>query len=444
MNIAIIGSGISGLSCALRLAQQGRHQVTLIESGTYLGGHTNTIDVTVDGITHAVDTGFLVFNERTYPNLIALFEELAVPTAKSEMSFSVSLGGQIEWAGTSLASVFAQKSNLMRPRFLAMLRDILRFNRAATAAVANGGAADIPLGEYLTGHHYSTSFRDWYLLPMAGAIWSCPTATMLAYPFSTFARFCHNHGLLQVANRPQWYTVAGGARQYVQRISDELARHGASVRVNNRVRRVRRTPLGALVDIETNGHVHTERFDQIVLACHSDQSLALLADASDEERQVLGAVRYQPNTAWLHTDTAQLPQRRATWAAWNYLSSGPDTLGPRDVAVTYLLNLLQPLPFTTPVMVTLNPLATPAPQHVIRQIDYAHPVFDQAAIAAQQRLPALQGTHRTWFAGAWTGYGFHEDGLKSGLAVATALNRLGDTAQAAMQATAPALLRVAA
>ena len=440
MNIAIIGSGISGLSCALRLAQQGRYQVTLIESGTYLGGHTNTIDVTVDGITHAVDTGFLVFNERTYPNLIALFEELAVPTAKSEMSFSVSLGGEVEWAGTSLASVFAQKSNLVRPRFLAMLRDILRFNRAATAAVANGVAADIPLGEYLTRHHYSASFRDWYLLPMAGAIWSCPTATMLAYPFATYARFCHNHGLLQVANRPQWFTVAGGARKYVQRISEQLNRHGANVRIDSRVQRVRRTPLGVLIDIETNHHVHTERFDQVVLACHSDQSLALLADASDEERQILGAVCYQANSAWLHTDTAQLPQRRATWAAWNYLSSGPDTLGAREVAVTYLLNLLQPLPFTTPVMVTLNPLAPPAPQHVIRQIDYAHPVFDQAAIAAQQRLPSLQGTRRTWFAGAWTGYGFHEDGLKSGLAVAAALNRLGDTAQAA----APALLRIAA
>lgn len=440
MNVAIIGSGISGLSCALRLAQQGRHQVTLIESGTYLGGHTNTIDVTVDGITHAVDTGFLVFNERTYPNLIALFEELAVPTAKSEMSFSVSLGGEVEWAGTSLASVFAQKSNLVRPRFLAMLRDILRFNRAATAAVANGAAADIPLGEYLNRHHYSASFRDWYLLPMAGAIWSCPTATMLAYPFATFARFCHNHGLLQVTNRPQWFTVAGGARQYVQRISEQLARHGAGVRIDSRVQRVRRTPLGVLIDVETNDNVHTERFDQVVLACHSDQSLALLADASEDERQILSAVRYQPNTAWLHTDTTLLPQRKATWAAWNYLSSGPDTLGAREVAVTYLLNLLQPLPFTTPVMVTLNPLAPPAPQHVIRQIDYAHPVFDQAAIAAQQRLPSLQGTQRTWFAGAWTGYGFHEDGLKSGLAVAAALNHLGDTAHAA----APALLRIAA
>ncbi len=440
MNIAIIGSGISGLSCALRLAQQGRHQVTLIESGTYLGGHTNTLDVTVDGITDAVDTGFLVFNERTYPNLIALFEELAVPTAKSEMSFSVSLGGEVEWAGTSLASVFAQKSNLVRPRFLAMLRDTLRFNRAATAAVADGAAADIPLGEYLNRHHYSASFRDWYLLPMAGAIWSCPTATMLAYPFATFARFCHNHGLLQVANRPQWFTVAGGARQYVQRIHEQLSRHGASIRINSSVQRVRRPPLGALIDIETNGSRHTERFDQVVLACHSDQSLALLADASEDERQILSAVRYQPNSAWLHTDTSQLPQRRATWAAWNYLTSGPDTLGPREVAVTYLLNLLQPLPFTTPVMVTLNPLAPPAPQHVIRQIEYAHPVFDQAAIAAQQRLPSLQGTQRTWFAGAWTGYGFHEDGLKSGLAVAAALNHLGDTAQAA----APALLRIAA
>ena len=434
MHIAIIGSGIAGLSCAHALTRSGEDRVTVYEAAGYLGGHTNTIDLTLDGITHPVDTGFLVFNERTYPRLIKLLAELGVTTVASEMSFSVSLGGEIEWAGTSLATVFAQPANLLRPRFLRMLADILRFNRAATRIAAPGAAGATPsdgsaglgagglaaaagearsLGEFLTQGGYSAAFRDWYLLPMAGAIWSCPTRTMLDYPVATFARFCLNHGLLQVTDRPQWRTVQGGAREYVKAIARTLG----EVRLNTPVRSVRRIAGG----VEVQTAAGSERYDQVVLACHSDQALALLAEPGEREGALLGAIRYQPNLAYLHTDTALLPRRRNTWAAWNYLSTGAATLGERPVAVSYLINRLQPVPFKTPVIVTLNPFKAPAPVHVHARIEYAHPVFDAAAIAAQQALPELQGEGGVWFAGAWTGYGFHEDGLASGLAVARAL-----------------------
>ena len=444
MKIAIIGSGIAGLSCAHALTQQGGHKVTLFEAAATPGGHTNTVDVTLEGRTHPVDTGFLVFNQRTYPNLIRLFAELGVPTAPSEMSFSVSLGGELEWAGTSLSSLFAQPRNLLRPRFWFMLRDILRFNRTAGATAralvereiahstvrgsldgvpaapvplangADGAVTALSLGAWLEQGGYSSAFRDWYLLPMAGAIWSCPTETMLDYPFATFARFCHNHGLLQVSNRPPWCTVQNGGREYVRRILATLA----DVRLNTPVQAVCRSEGCVLV--QSGGGV--ERFHEVVLACHSDQALALLQDANADERAVLGAIPYQANIAYLHTDTALLPRRRRAWAAWNYLSTGPDTLGARPVAVSYLINKLQPLPFTTPVIVTLNPFNPPAAEKVIAKFDYAHPVFDAGAIAAQRRLASIQGADRLWFAGAWTGYGFHEDGLKSGLAVAARLN----------------------
>lgn len=444
----MIGSGIAGLACARALTQQGRHHVTLYEAGSHFGGHTNTIDVTLDGITHPVDTGFLVFNQRTYPNLIRLFAELGVPVAKSEMSFSVSVAGAVEWAGTNLASVFAQPGNLVNPRFLGMLRDIVRFNRAATAAVrdsahtpmrgaeplpepfsgvsarlaaatASTAAGTISLGTYLERGRYGRAFRDWYLLPMAGAIWSCPAAAMLDYPFATFVRFCHNHGLLQVRNRPQWFTVKNGARQYVSRITAALS----DARCHTPVRAVRRAEGSADAGVLVDASDGVERFDAVVLACHSDQALALLEQPSDAERAVLSAIRYQPNVAWLHTDTALLPQRRAAWAAWNYLGGGSAASDTDAVCVTYLMNKLQPLPFTTPLMVTLNPSAPPLSAKVIARIEYAHPVFDAAAIAAQQALENTQGSGRVWFAGAWTGYGFHEDGLVSGEAVAAALGR---------------------
>lgn len=430
LRIAIIGGGISGLGAAHRLAPH--HQVTLFEAGDYVGGHTHTVDATVGGVTYPVDTGFLVFNERTYPNLIALFESLQVPTAASDMSFSVSVGPHaFEWCGSDLASLFAQPTNALSPRFWSMLSDILRFNRQATALAREGrqsAQAAIPLGTWLAQHGYRRPFQDGYLLPMAAAIWSCPTESMLAFPVGSFVRFCDNHGLLQVADRPRWFTVRGGARQYVEKIVSGLA----DVRISTPVRAVLRDPLDTTrigrhgVAVITDAG--RETFDHVILACHSDQSLALLTDASEAERSVLGSIGYQPNRAYLHTDLALMPKRRRAWAAWNYLSEGrfgaPAINAPGDgtsVAVTYWLNRLQPLPFEQPVLVTLNPRRAPREDLTLKVIDYSHPVFDQAAVAAQARLPSIQGTHNTWFAGAWAGYGFHEDGLKSGYSAADAL-----------------------
>ena len=424
--IAVIGGGIAGLGAAHRLASQ--HQVTLFEAADYVGGHTNTVDITVGGVSAAVDTGFLVFNERTYPHLIALFEALDVPTAGSDMSFSVSVGPHdFEWCGSDLPGLFAQPSNVLSPRFWSMLSDILRFNRQATAMARQATLSDdaaLPLSQWLDAHRYGRPFREGYLLPMAAAIWSCPTETMMAFPVSSFVRFCDNHGLLQIANRPRWFTVRGGARQYVQRILAGLS----DVRVRTPVRAVLREPLDQqrsaaghrLAVVTDEGR---ETFDHVILACHSDQALALLPDASREEREVLGAIGYQPNRAYLHLDTELMPRRRRAWAAWNYLSAGrfgvdSPGVGSPSVAVTYWLNRLQPLPIDQPVLVTLNPPTPPRPELTLKVIDYAHPVFDLAAVAAQGRLPAIQGLRNTWFAGAWAGYGFHEDGLKAGLAAA--------------------------
>jgi predicted NAD/FAD-binding protein len=419
MKIAVVGAGISGLSCAYRLAQA-RADVTLFEAGAYFGGHSNTVDVSLDGRDFGVDTGFLVFNERTYPNLIKLFDELGVATAPSDMSFSVKLplSGRrtLEWAGANLDTVFAQRANLLDPRFLRMLRDILRFNRQASALAQGGALPDIALGAWLDQQGYSAQFRNWYLLPMAACIWSCPSDQMLAFPLATFVRFCHNHGLLQVSDRPQWRTVQGGSRNYV----DKLLAAIPSRRLHTPVRSVLRGTGGArTVRLETDAGF--EQFDHVVLACHSDQALALLGDARSDERAALSAIRYQQNRAVLHTDASCLPARRKAWSAWNYQSSAAAN---PEVCVHYLLNMLQPLPCHTPVIVSLNPIDAPDPRRVIAAFDYAHPVFDQAAVAAQARLAQFQGAQNTWFAGAWTGYGFHEDGLKSGLAVAASLTAL--------------------
>ncbi len=423
MKIAVVGAGISGLGAAYALHRQ--HDVTLYEAADRPGGHTHTVDVTLDGVTFPVDTGFLVYNERTYPQLIQLFADLAIPTAKSDMSFGLSVrspsGRVIEWAGTNLDTVFAQRRNLVSPRFISMLRDLLRFNQHATRiALAEDSRDDTSLGQFLDQHRYGKSFRGWYLLPMAAAIWSCPIATMLDYPIATFARFCHNHGLLQVSNRPQWFTVKGGARQYVTKICAALN----DVRVGDAVTAVSRGV--SHVSVQSRGG--TDRYDQVVLACHSDQSTSILQDADHDERSVIGQVRYQPNRAWLHTDIRLMPESRKVWSSWNYSSESDDrhkggTSGPA-VSVTYLLNKLQPLPFTTPLLLSLNASTPPRATATIAQIDYSHPIFDRRAIAAQRRLPAIQGRRRVWFAGAWTGYGFHEDGLKSGLAVAAAIEHI--------------------
>ena len=434
MKIAVVGAGISGLSCAYRLAQANA-DVTLFEAGTYFGGHSNTVDVTLDGFTFGVDTGFLVFNERTYPALVNLFKELGVATAPSAMSFSVKLPrpghSTLEWAGASLDTLFAQRANLLDPRFLRMVRDIVRFNRQASALAQGGAMPDIALGAWLDQQGYSAQFRHWYLLPMAACIWSCPSEQMLAFPLSSFVRFCHNHGLLQLSDRPQWRCVVGGSRNYVEAM---LAIIG-SRRLATPVRSVLRTHGGArAVRLETAASV--EWFDHVVLACHSDQALALLGDACGDERAALSAIRYQQNKAVLHTDTRCLPARRKAWSAWNYQShQGSDGANPQ-VCVHYLLNLLQPLPCSTPVIVSLNPIDAPDPARVIATFDYAHPVFDQGAVAAQAGVARFQGAQNTWFAGAWTGYGFHEDGLKSGLAIAASLTALMASQQSQQHAVA--------
>lgn len=423
MRIAVIGSGIAGLSSAYRLSQDG-HSVTLFEANDYFGGHTHTVDVTLDGHRYGVDTGFLVFNHHTYPQLTRLFAELEVETVATDMSFSVKLplsnapqARMLEWAGSNLNTVFAQRRNLLNPRFLQMLRDIMRFNRQANALVAAPDAKDatLSLGDFLSLHNYSSAFIAWYLLPMAGCIWSCPTKQMLAFPLTTFIAFCHNHGLLQVSNRPSWRTVKGGARHYV----DKLLAGISDQRLRTPVKSVQRTQIGTRQQIALNTAHDSYFYDHVVLACHSDQSRALLSDASNAEHALLGAIRYHANHAVLHTDASVLPHNKKTWSAWNYQSQYGASA---QVCVHYLINQLQPLPFSTPLIVSLNPLQPPNPACVIERFNYAHPVFDHAAVRAQHRLGALQGQRNTWFAGAWTGYGFHEDGLKSGLAVAAAIS----------------------
>jgi len=418
--IAVIGSGISGLSAAYHLREQA--EVTLFEAGSYFGGHTHTVDVTLPSpqgmVTHGVDTGFLVFNERTYPGLIRLFAELQVQTSASEMSFSVQTPGAtgqraMEWSGSNLNTVFAQRSNLFNPTFLGMLRDVLRFNTLANALADRGEdhALMQPLGEFLEAHKFGHAFRHWYLLPMLGCIWSCPTDQMLQFPVATMVRFCHNHGLIQVVNRPQWFTVTGGAKHYVEK----LLRHIAHSHLQTPVERIERNGSKARV-FTKNG---AEDFDAVVMACHADQALSLLAQPTPQEQALLGAIRYHPNRAVLHTDISVMPKKKLAWAAWNYERATDLGLESSRVCLHYWINRLQPLPFSQDVLVSLNPLSTIDPNKVLGEYDYAHPVFDLAAIKAQSQLKDLQGQQNTWYAGAWMGYGFHEDGFKAGRDAAT-------------------------
>jgi predicted NAD/FAD-binding protein len=425
--VAVVGSGIAGLGVAYTLARDIAcpAHVTLFEAGAHFGGHANTVDVTLEGVTHGVDTGFLVFNERTYPNLIRLFAELGVDTAPSDMSFSVQARQDgLEWSGSDLGTVFAQKRNLLRPRFLGMLTDLLRFNRLTTAIAERNEDVELqePIGDFLDRHRFGPAFRQWYLLPMIGCIWSCPTDQMLRFPIGTMIRFCHNHGLIQVSNRPQWRTVTGGSRHYVRRMLQGIS----DARLNTPVSQVRRLPpASGVAGVMVSSAHGSERFDEVVLACHSDQALALLADATADEKRVLGAIRYHPNRAVLHTDTSVLPQRRRAWAAWNYARATDAGREQAAVCLHYLINRLQPLPWQQPVIVSLNPdpAHEPARGRVLREFDYAHPVFDRAAVAAQRELPGIQGRSHVWFCGAWARYGFHEDGLMSALAVVDGLRQ---------------------
>jgi uncharacterized protein len=427
--VAIVGSGIAGLAAAHHL--HGHAEITMLESGDYFGGHTHTVDMRLPNaegqmIDFGVDTGFLVLNERTYPNLLALFKDLGVEIAPSDMSFSVQVPEQagqrrIEWSGSNLSTVFAQRRNLISPQFWGMLSDIVRFNRLCTDMAQQGldrtdGPLMEPLGDFLKRESFGEAFKHWYFLPMMGCIWSCPTDQMLAFPVATMVRFCHNHGLIQIANRPQWYTVRGGARHYVDAITARID----DKRLNSPVLSVVRDADGALVRTDAG----TERFDHVVLACHSDQALALLGEgASAAERAVLGAIPYQSNVAILHTDTSVLPQHRSAWAAWNYERAANAAQEQAQVCLHYWLNVLQPLPVEQPVVVSLNPQREIDERHVVGRYEYAHPVFDLGAIRAQTQVPGLQGQQRTHFCGAWMGYGFHEDGLKAGMAAAESVRQ---------------------
>jgi len=412
MRIAVVGSGIAGLSAAWLLSRQ--HQVTLFEAENRLGGHTHTVDVTLDGQTFPVDTGFLVFNHRTYPELTRLFDTLGVETVASEMSFSVRLDApDLEWAGTNLNTVFGQRKNLARPAFWNMLRDILRFNREAVREPALAGS--MALGDYLKARDYSAPFVDWYLLPMAAAIWSCPAAQMLEFPLASFVTFCRNHGLLQVVDRPQWRTVKGGGREYVNKLAARIG----EIHLGQPVESVR--PRGSKIEVVSHGL--SGLYDQVVLAGHSDQSHALLAEHYPAKAWLLRDMPYQPNRAVLHSDASMLPRRQALWSAWNYQSGNGD-LSDRPVAVHYLINRLQPLPTKTPVIVSLNPLQEPDPARVHGEFHYSHPVFTRHAASIQRQIEASNGREGIWLAGAWLGYGFHEDGLASALRVVRQLNAL--------------------
>ncbi|MGE0484058.1 MAG: NAD(P)/FAD-dependent oxidoreductase [Gammaproteobacteria bacterium] len=408
--IAVIGGGIAGLGAAWALAR--RHEVTLFESAACLGGHANTVTLDLDGAAVAVDTGFIVYNERNYPHLVALFDALGVPTVASDMSFAVSLdGGRVEYAGSNLNGLFAQRRNTLRPRFWRMLGDIRRFYRAA-ARYRDELAADTSIGELLAREGYSEAFVEDHLVPMAAAIWSASRADIRRYPARAFIQFFANHGLLELGERPPWRTVAGGSRAYVERLAAATPCRRAPGAAS-----VLRGPDGvSVVDVDgQRGH-----FDEAVFATHADQALALLGDATAEERAVLGAVAYSRNVAWLHEDARLMPRRRAAWSSWNYLHDA--RLGEGDpLCVSYWMNRLQPLATRRDLIVTLNPLAPPAADRVHGRYDYEHPIFTADTGTAQARSAALQGRQHSWFCGAWLGHGFHEDGLQSGLWVAARL-----------------------
>jgi len=405
LDIAVVGSGISGLSAAWLLAK--RQRVTLYEAGAWFGGHSHTVEAR--GVP--VDTGFIVYNEATYPNLAALFAHLGVATKPTSMSFAVSLDeGRLEYAGGTRGGLFAQRRNLASPRFWRMLHDLRRFYRAAPRDLPTMGS--LGLGDYLDGLGCGSAFRDDHLYPMAAAIWSTPVCAIPDYPAAAFVRFCENHGLLKLRERPQWRTVEGGSREYVARILVDFA---GEVRADCAVHAIHRDTAGVTLETADGARRH----DRVVVATHADQALALLADPTADERATLGAFGYRRNRAVLHSDAALMPRRRRVWASWNYAAH--ERAGGLAPSVTYWMNRLQHLPEDKPLFVTLNPLREPDPAKVHWQGEYDHPVFDAAAGAAQARLWDLQGRRHTWFCGAHFGAGFHEDGLQAGLAVAEAL-----------------------
>lgn len=410
MKIAIIGSGIAGLTCAHLLARQ--HAITVFESASWIGGHTHTVDVRVHGRDYAVDTGFIVFNDWTYPNFIKLLGQLGVRYKPTEMSFSV-CGPQrdLEYNGHSLNTLFAQRSNLLSPPFWGMLRDILRFNREALDDYHNGRITpQVTLGSYLRLGRYNQRFIDHYIVPMGAAIWSMSPADMLEFPLEFFIRFCKNHGLLSVNDRPQWYVVEGGSSAYVSPLTKGFSQH---IRLNCPVFEVLRDEHGVTIQSPAGA----ERFDKVIFACHSDQALRLLARPSQAERDILGAIGYAGNDVVLHTDIRLLPRRPRAWASWNYRLGGPSQ---QPAAVTYNMNILQGIEAPQTFCVSLNQTDAIDPEQILARFTYAHPQYSLAGIAAQARAAELQGANHSYFCGAYWGNGFHEDGVVSALRVAAA------------------------
>ncbi|WP_192558975.1 NAD(P)/FAD-dependent oxidoreductase [Pseudomonas allokribbensis] len=410
MNIAIVGSGIAGLTCAYLLNR--RHDVTVFEAGDRVGGHTHTVKVTVDGRDYAVDTGFIVFNDWTYPNFIRLLGQLGVTAKATEMSFSVTDPDTgLEYNGNNLDSLFAQRSNLLSPGFWGMLRDILRFNKEARRDLAEQRiTTDTTLDDYLKAGGYGERFILHYIVPMGAAIWSMPMAQMLNFPLQFFVRFFENHGLLSVSNRPQWRVIEGGSSAYIAPLTESFKER---IRVNCPVNRIDRNEHGVVI----HSPADIEHFDKVVLACHSDQALRLLANPGSAEREILGALPYADNEVVLHTDTRLLPTRKRAWASWNYRLGGA---GHTQAAVTYDMNILQGIQSDATFCVSLNQSAGISPSKVLARFTYAHPQFSLAAVAAQQRWAELDGAQHTHYCGAYWANGFHEDGVVSALRVAAA------------------------
>ena len=404
MKIAIVGAGIAGNVAARELHRD--HDVTVFEAGRHVGGHSHTHAIEAHGRTWHVDTGFIVFNDRTYPQFVALLDELGIDAQESSMSFSVrDEAANLEYNGTSLNALFAQRRNLLRPSFLGMVRDILRFNREAPRLLDESGG-ELPLGELLARGGYGRAFVDHYVVPMGAAIWSTDPVSMMQFPARFFVRFLHNHGMLTVDRRPVWRTVRGGSARYVEKL---VAPFRDRIRLGTPVEQVRRIAGGVVV--KPAGQ-EAQRYDAVFLACHSDQALALLANPSAAEREVLSAIPYQQNEAVLHTDTRVLPRRRLAWAAWNY-HVRPDG-GP--IALTYNMNILQRLEAPEPFLVTLNHSDAIDPERVLRRMTYHHPLYTPASVAAQARHREIDGAHSTYYCGAWLRNGFHEDGVASAYA----------------------------
>ena len=419
MRIAVIGTGIAGNAAAWTLAK--RYPVTVYDREFRPGGHSHTVTIDYDGEQLAVDTGFIVYNELNYPDLTAMFDHLGVETVESRMSFAVTAdAGRFEWKGggdnwlATARGLFAQRRNLLSPSYLWMLRDILTFNHESTADYAAGRLAGLSLGEYFRKRHFAPRLLTDYLAPMGAAIWSSPSSEMLDFPAENFVAFFNNHRLLQY-DRPVWRTVKGGSARYVGKLTSAFRDR---LRLGCAVRRIERTPHGVVVH---DSHGRSETYDHVVIASHSDQALAMLSDADTNERTILGAIGYSPNSVYLHRDARLMPRRKSAWASWNFLRWQREDTVENDVAVTYWMNNLQCIDAGKPLFVSLNPPFEPASELTFGKYICEHPQYNAAAFAAQKRLGEIQGRRHTWFCGAWTGYGFHEDGLRSGLAVAESL-----------------------